>query len=535
MQPDLILYHGNFYTQWAARPRAHALAVYRGRIVAVGDDSEILALAGPNTKQLGLGGRFAMPGLHDAHIHFFQWAQGRQGVQLAGTRSLAECQARLRERITALPPGRWLVGQGWNETEWAPPHMPDADDLDAVSTEHPILIWRSDMHGAVANRAALAQGGVTATTPNPEGGVIERDERGQPTGRLFEMAINLVREGIPALTDEESDALLRDTMHLCHRLGLTGLHDQRLKGHEEGREALRAYQRLHAAGELTLRLTCNVDAEERHHLFAIGLGSGFGDERLQLGHMKIFLDGSLGSQTAWMIDPFEGSAENRGVVVTHPREVQQIVREAQQHGWAISVHAIGDQANRAMLDIFEELAAERSPRQRLPHRIEHVQTIQPEDLPRLARLGLVASVQPIHATDDMVAVDRLWGERGRNSYAFRRLLDSGAALALGSDCPVAEPNPFYGIHAAVTRQRRDGSPPGGWYPAECLTLAEALRGYTLGAAEAVGQAHQLGRLAPGYLADLIVLDRDPFAVEPAALAETRVEMLFFEGEALIGH
>ena len=313
-------------------------------------------------------------------------------------------------------------------------------------------------------------------------------------------------------------------------MGLTGVHDQRVKCNGEGAEALRTYGQLRDAGELTLRLTTNIDAMEREHAFALGLYSGLGDSLLQLGHLKIFVDGSLGSQTAWMLEPFEGTSHNYGVVVTPTEEIQQIVREAQQHGWGISVHAIGDRANREMLDIFEELLGERDARMRLPHRMEHVQTIQPDDLPRLAKLGITASVQPIHATDDMIAVERLWGARGVNSYPFRRLLDSGAILAFGSDWPVADVNPFAGIHAAVTRQRRNGSPAGGWYPAERLTVEEAIAAYTIGPAQAIGRSHIEGRLAPGYFADIIVLDRNLLTIEPEAIAETKVEMVVFNGE-----
>lgn len=534
MYPTTIFYNGDLYTQWPDCPRAQAVACYGGRIVAVGADDEVRALAGPGTQQVDLGGRFGLPGLTDAHFHFYNWAIARSEVHLAGARSLGEMQARIRARLGGLAAGRWLVGQGWNETEWQPATMPHADDLDALSMEHPMAFWRSDMHGVVVNRAALAQAGITRETPDPAGGVIERDERGEPTGRLFELAIGLIRRHIPDPTEEEALAAVREAIGAAHRLGLVGVHDQRMKGHGEGGPALRAYGRLHAEGALTLRIASNVDSAERKRIFKLGLYSGLGDERLHLGHMKIFVDGSLGSQTAWMVEPFEGTTDNFGVVVTPVEEIQEIVREAQRHRWAISVHAIGDRANREMLDIFEELAAERDPTMTVPHRIEHVQTIQPADLPRLARLGITASVQPIHATDDWVAAERLWGERGRNAYPFRRLLDSGATLALGSDCPVADPNPFAGIHAAVTRQRPDGTPPGGWYPAERLTVAEAIAGYTLGPARAQGRDSFQGRLAPGYLADLTLLDRNLFATAPEQLAETKAEMVVVGGVVVMG-
>ena len=530
MNPTLILYNGTLYTQWEQMPHASAIAMRDGRIVAVGDDDTILALAGPTSQKIDLQGRFTLPGLIDSHIHFYGWAMSRHLVQLAGVTSLAEMQARLQARVPSVPAGQWILGRGWNETEWNPPIMPCAADLDALSTEHPIFCGRSDGHGAVANSVALALAGITRDTPDPEGGVIERDEQGEPTGRLFEQAIRLVGQLVPAPTEEQTVAAIREAIHEAHKIGLTAVHDQRVKDGKEGAPALRAYTRLHEAGDLTLRVTSNIDAMERAQAFALGLSSGFGDDILQLGHLKIFIDGSLGSQTAWMLEPFEGSSDNCGVVVTTPEEIHQIVQEAQQHRWAVSVHAIGDRANHEMLNILADLADERDPNMRIPHRIEHVQTIQPDDLPRLAELNVIASMQPIHATEDMIATDRLWGKRGYNTYPFRRLLESGAILSFGSDCPVSDPNPFYGIHAAVTRQRRDGSPEGGWYPAERLTVQEAIAAYTIGAAQAVNLHHQQGRLAPTYFADLIVLDRNLLTIDASEIFDTQVEMLVFNGE-----
>ena len=530
MNPTLILYNGTIYTQWDQMPHASAIAIRDGRIMAVGDDETILALAGPTSQNIDLQGRFTLPGLIDSHIHFYSWAISRNLVQLAGVAGLAEMQARLQTRVEKTPAGQWVVGRGWNETEWQPPVMPCAADLDALSTIHPIFCRRADGHGAVANSMALALAGITRDTPNPEGGVIEKDEHGEPTGRLFEQAIRLVGQLVPAPTEEQNVAAIREAIHAAHKIGLTGVHDQRVKDGKEGGAALRAYSRLHDAGELNLRVTSNIDAMERAQAFALGLSSGFGDDILQLGHLKIFVDGSLGSQTAWMVNPFEGTTDNYGVVVTTPEEIHQIVQEGQQHGWAVSVHAIGDRANREMLNILENLADERDPNMRIPHRIEHVQTIQPDDLPRLAELNIIASMQPIHATEDMIATDRLWGERGYNTYPFRRLLESGAILSFGSDCPVSDPNPFYGIYAAVTRQRRDGSPEGGWYPAERLTVQEAITAYTIGAAQAVNLHDRQGRLAPDYFADLIVLDRNLLTIEPSAIFNTQVELLIFNGE-----
>lgn len=532
MNPTLILYNGNIYTQYDATPRASAVAMEGNRIVAVGDDVTIRALAGTQTVEQDLLGMLVLPGLVDSHIHFYAWAVGLEDVLLWNCADLGEMQARIRSKVASTAAGEWIKGSGWVETEWNPPIMPTADDLDALSTEHPIIVWRTDNHSAVANHKALELAGITRDTPNPPGGIIQRDEKGEATGRLFELAIALVADQIPLPSDEKTDRLMILAQHRLHHMGLTGVHDQRMKGHGEGQFAFRAYQRLLNRGELNIRMTSNVDAENRDCAFVMGLSSGMGNDRFQIGHMKTFVDGSLGSQTAWMIEPFEGSTDNYGIAITPIEEIEEMVREAQAHGFAMSIHAIGDRANREVLDIFEELYDERDPSVRLPHRIEHVQTIQPTDLPRLAKMGIVASVQPIHATDDYIQANRLWGARGANCYNFRSLLDSGAVVAFGSDCPVADPNPFVGIYAAVTRQRKDGSPDGGWYPDERLTVAEAVYAYTVAAHQVVGKDDRLGRIAPGFLADMIVVDRDIFTIPPREIADTMVEWVVFDGELI---
>jgi predicted amidohydrolase YtcJ len=535
MTPTLILYNGNIYTQQDETPHAIAVAIEGNRIVAVGDDVTIRALAGVHTVEQDLHGFLVLPGLVDSHIHFYAWAVGLDDVLLWNCASLSEMLERIRRKVASTAAGEWVRGSGWVETEWNPPVMPHADDLDAISTEHPIIVWRTDNHSAVANHRALEIAGITRDTPNPPGGIIQRDENGDATGRLFELAIALVAEKIPLPSQERTDRLIKLAQHRLHHMGITGVHDQRMKGHGEGQLAFRAYQRLLDTGDLHIRMTSNVDAENRAAAFALGLASGMGNERFQIGHMKTFMDGSLGSQTAWMVEPFEGTTDNYGIPITPIEEIHAIVREAQQHGFAVSIHAIGDRANREVLDVFEELYEQRDPAMRLPHRIEHVQTIQPEDLPRLAKMGIVASVQPIHATDDYIQADRLWGARGANCYNFRSLLNSGAVVAFGSDCPVADPNPFLGIYAAVTRQRKDGLPEGGWYPDERLTVAEAVYAYTVAAHQVVGRDNILGRIAPGYLADMIVVDRDIFTVPPREIVDTVVEWVVFDGELISPH
>ncbi len=535
--PDLILHHARIYTQWPSQPWAEAMAIQNGRVIALGDNETILAMAQSHTQRIHAQGRLALPAFTDAHIHLFDLARRRGQVALYEAKSLDDLLARVRAHARQLPAHAWVLGYGWNESTWPEPRFPTRWDLDAVTGGRPAIIWRTDLHAAVANSEALRRAGIHASTPNPPSGVIDRDAQGEPTGVLRELAINLVRRIIPALTEAEAQANLQAVAQDLHTLGIVAVHDQRMKDHaEEGPEALRLYQRLAAREALPLRISCNLEAAHLDTLIALGLQSGFGHEWVRLGHVKLFADGSLGARTAWMLEPYEGDPAHTGMYLTPPEEMTAIIQKAHRHGIAISIHAIGDRANRTVLDIFDEVLAGGSDTPPLiPHRIEHVQTIQPEDQPRLAAMNITASVQPIHCTDDIPNTDGLWGARGRHTYPFRNLLQSGTRLAFGSDAPVAGPNPWWGIHAAVTRQRRDGTPPGGWYPEQRLTVAEAVAAYTLGPAAAIGQVHQQGRLAPGYLADFLLLDRDIFAISPNDLPDTQVLLTVLHGQPVYRH
>ncbi len=539
LTPQIIYHSGKIYTVNPDQPWAEAVAVANGRILAVGADVEILALAGADTERVDLGGRLTLPGLCDAHIHFYNWSITRQEVELASTRSKAEMMQRIQAQAALTPPGGWIVGNGWNESRWGESRFPDRHDLDAVTgPDQPAIFWRSDMHGAAVNSAALRLAGITGATPNPEGGVIDKDAAGQPTGFLRELAIGLVANHIPAISPEALDKALAEGMAELHRLGITALHDQRMKDHDDGPQALAAYQRLRRDGRLRLRINCNIAAHDLPHLAGLGLATGFGDDTLRLGHVKVFTDGSMGTRTAWMLASFEkehpDDPDNLGVSLTPPAQMAAEFRRATELGFPISVHAIGDQANRVVLDIFEELASS-GQRPPVPHRIEHVQIIDPSDLPRLAELGITASVQPIHATDDMDTADLLLGARTAHMYNFRSLLDRGTLLALGSDAPVADPNPFLGFHAALVRQRPERADRPAWHGEERIGLKETILGYTKNPALATGWADTIGSIEPGKRADMIVLDRDLFDLTRQGfhgreVADTQVSMTIFDGE-----
>jgi predicted amidohydrolase YtcJ len=530
--PNLILYNGRFHTQDSDCPQATAVAIRDGHFLAVGDDAEVRALARPHTRLIDLGGRLALPGLTDAHFHFYEWALGLRQLPLADTTSLSDLRQRLAQRASETPPGQWILGQGWNETRWPDPRIPTRTDLDDVAPAHPAIVWRSDMHLAVVNSRALQEAGISGDTPNPPEGVIDRDESGQPSGVLRELAISLIRDVIPPPSEKETVEAMQEGFPLLHRLGLTGVHEHRIMGGADGPPAFHAYQHLQTAGELALRLWMDIPGERLDEAIALGLRSGFGDDRLRVGHVKLFSDGSQGARTAWMLEPYEDTGEC-GMPLTPMTEIAEAVRKADQAGLAVAIHAIGDRANRELLTVFEQLGTRNpKPKTHIPHRIEHVQMIRPDDIHRLARLGIVASVQPIHATDDIPMVEQSVGARGRFVYPFRDMLGAGVTLALGSDAPVADANPLWGIHAAVTRQRRDGSPAGGWYPAQRLTVAEALWGFTMGPALASGREAELGSITPGKLADLVVLDRDLFAIEPMEIAQAQVVMTVFDGQVV---
>lgn len=536
---DLILRDGAVYTGEEDRPWVTSVAMRKHRIIAVGKDEEVMAYAGPQTRIVELNGKLVLPGLCDAHIHFYDWSLGLQEVALARVESQAAMMAAIADYAGKAEADGWIKGRGWNESRWGATDFPVAADLDAVTgPDQPAIMWRSDMHGAVVNSAALRLAGITASTDDPPGGVIDRDASGAPTGFLRETAILLVADCIPEPTAAQIDTALTRGMETLHRYGITAIHDQRIKDVDDGRPLLASLRRLRERGELKLRVNANVAAHDLSHVEALGLRYGFGDDYLRLGHVKVFSDGSLGTRTAWMLDPFEklraDERDNTGVNVTPPEQMADEFRRAVLAGFPISVHAIGDRANRVVLDIFEELA-DAGLQPPVPHRLEHVQIIDPADLPRLAKLGITASVQPIHATDDMDTADLLVGPRGAHMYNFRTLRDLGTLCAYGSDAPVADVNPFLGMHAGLTRQRAERMEQAPWYPDERISMADVIHGYTKGAAQAAGWDSVIGSIWPGKRADLIVLDRDLFdladrGITGDELATAKVELTIFDGE-----
>jgi predicted amidohydrolase YtcJ len=522
-----LIHHARIHTLHAAQPAASALLIDDGKILAVGGDE----LLETRADKLNLEGRVVLPGLTDAHIHLQHHALSLRKVDCE-TVTLAECLRRVAERAASLKAGEWVLGHGWNQNEWKDPPpggggWPDASSLDAVAPGKPVYLTAKSLHAAWANTTALNMAGIGASTPNPVNGEIQRDARGFPTGILLESAMDLVSDKIPQPGVEDVMQALRAVQPVLWRMGLTGVHDF------DRRTCFMALQQLHQAGELKLRVIKNIPVDDLDHARELGLRSGFGDDWLRIGSVKAFMDGALGPRTAAMFQPYQNEPENTGILNMDGEHLFEIARRAAEVGLSMAVHAIGDRANHEVLDAYEQLRSyeRENGLPALRHRIEHVQVLHPEDAGRLAQLDIIASMQPIHATSDMFMADQYWGTRSRLSYAWQTQLSRGARLAFGSDAPVESPNPFLGLYAALTRRRADGSPsPEGWIPGEKLTMHEALEAYTINAAYAGGMESRLGMLAAGCLADLIVLDKDPFTCPAEELLEMQSSATMVGGD-----
>lgn len=527
---DMIITNGRIYTVDPAQPWAEALACRSGRILTVGDNEDIRSTAGPDTKHFDAAGHLILPGLVDAHVHFLQYALRRKQVVLFGISVFNQILQRVAEAVQQALPGQWILGWGWDENLWDV--QPTAWHLDEIAPNNPVVLARMDMHTWWVNSMVLRQAQITAETVDPPESVIERDNAGHPTGLLREWnAIALVEPHVPEPDSATQLNWMREALAEAHQLGLTGFHDQRVE--REGKQSLRLFQELRRQGLLKHHVHVNIAADFLAEAVTLGLQPGFGDDLLWLGHMKAFADGTMGSLTALMLQPFTNAPENTGLAVTSKDQLWQLARQAKEAGFPMSVHAIGDRAVRDILDVFSELESiGPTPALAMPHRIEHVQLIHPDDLDRLARHNIFASVQPVHIQTDWATAGSVWGDRARHAYAFRALLNEGTHVAFGSDAPVAPLNPMLGIYSAVTRKDGAGQPHGGWFPQERLTVAEAVQAYTMEPAYLSGKASVSGSLAPGKWADFILLTQNLFEIPADAIAETTIQQTFFAGELL---
>ena len=522
-----ILHNGNIITLDENRPRAKALAISYGRVVALGAGDDLRRLTTAATKVINLDGKTVMPGLTDAHLHWEAQSRALRSVNVFEVSDKAIAIERVRQRVSQTPAGEWVLGQGWAQDLWRDRAFPTRFDLDAVAPAHPVYLSAKSGHAAWVNSAALQRAGVTDGTSDPEGGQIMRDADGAATGILLETAMDLVSARIPNPTGEELADMMKDAQDQALRAGITMIHDF------DEPTCLAALQILRARGDLSLRVLKQINQPWLEAAIDSGIRGGFGDDWIRIGALKLFADGALGPKTALMFEPYQGEPDNFGMAVVDKEEMIEFVSRASACGLPSSIHAIGDKAVHDTLDVFEvvrrEEAARGEARSDRRHRIEHVQIIHPGDVDRLAKLDVIASMQPIHATSDMITADRYWGERTAYAYNPRLQLDHGARVAFGSDAPVEPLDPLFGIHAAVTRQR-DGRPANGWHPEARLGVQESLLGFTQGPAYAARMEDRLGKLDEGYLADLIVLDHDITSVEPERIPELRVLGTMVDGE-----
>lgn len=506
----LILSNAKIFTLNPEQPTAEAIAIQpfedgSGRILALGESDGLQAEFGNSANIQNMNGRIILPGFIDAHMHLRRYALALDQLNV-DTPTRGDCLRRVAELANKSEPGKWIIGHGWKQQEWPEGHG-YASLLDKVSPRNPVYLIAASLHAAWVNSSALKIAGISESTEDPKNGEIQRDEAGEATGILFERAIPLVSHVIPEPSPIKVTEAIAAVQTKLWGMGLTGLHDF------DRRRSFESLQSLHERGELHLRVLKSLPLDSLQQAIELGLHSGFGDDMLRIGSIKVFADGALGPRTAAMLNPYEGEAENRGMLFYDREELFEFGRKAAESGLSLAVHAIGDRANHEALNAFEQLRKFEQEKglPALRHRIEHVQVLHPDDFARFARLGITASVQPKFTTSDMFTAEKAWGKRSQHSYAWKRLINLKTRVSFGSDAPVESPNPFVGLHAAVTRRNALGEPgKGGWHSAERLSVSEAIQAFTNAPAYLAGMETRQGRLAPGYLADLIVMDENPY-------------------------
>ena len=521
---DTWLHNVNGYTSTDEGIREFSVLVFddAGKVVASGNDD--LLADSPAENRVDGGGKTVLPGLIDSHAHVLGLGQLKSNLDLTGTPSVSDAAMRIGDYAKRFPHKRWILGRGWNQVLWPVREFPTAAQIDAVVSDRPVWLRRIDGHAAWANSAAMKIAGIDNDTADPVGGKIIRDDNGQATGIFIDLAMDLVEQHLPPPNKDDYRVALLSAVETLLAEGITGVHDAGI-----GIMNAEVYLSMADNDELDMRIYA-MTGGAGDVLDAIGKPIlAYGNDHLEIASVKLVSDGALGSRGAAMIEPYSDDAENRGLPFWTQEELNGFVKKANDLGFQVGVHAIGDLGNRMVLDAFE--AAQNGKPSPLRNRVEHAQIVQLEDIPRFAELGVIASMQTTHATSDKnMAEDRVGPERILGGYAWRRLLDSGAVIANGSDFPVELSNPFHGLYAAVTRQGRDGEPDGGWYADQALTRAEALHSFTLAAAFAARQEDRLGSLEPGKWADFILIDRNYFTVPASEIDDIQVLQTWVGGE-----
>jgi len=526
---DLLVTGGMVWTGLSSGgPQRGAVAIARGKILAVGDSAALARYVAAGTEVVHADGRLVLPGLADAHTHFIDGGFQLASVDLRSAASPREFVRRIKEYAKVLRPGEWITGGDWDHTIWPGQPLPRHEWIDSVTPHNPVFLNRLDGHEALANAAALTAAGITRATLAPAGGEIVRDARtGDPIGIFKDQALDLIDRAIPPPSPEQRDSALARALAHAASLGVTATAHMSASW-----EDLASYRRFERAGRLTLRVAVYLPLESWRAVADTVRRAGPGDDWVKIGGLKGFMDGSAGSRTAYFFRPYSDSAGYAGLLQHPEADMRTWIGAGDSAGLQIAVHAIGDRANAIILAIYDSVAQAHGPRDRR-FRVEHAQHLRPEDIPRFGKLGVIPSMQPYHAIDDGRWVEqRIGPERIKTTYAFRTLLDTGAKLAFGSDWTVAPLDPILGVYAAVTRRTLDGKNPGGWVPQQKISVAEALRAYTAGAAYATFDEGTRGVLAPGYDADVVVVDRNLFTLPPDSLDRARVRYTIVGGKVV---
>lgn len=519
---DLIVENAKIYTVNPAQPTAKAMAVAGGRILAVADD--VGSYAGPATRRIDAKGAAVIPGLIDSHGHMRGLGGLLESRDLRHVKTVAEIAAYVKEQAAQRAPGEWVVGRNWDQTNWGG-QFPTAKDLDAVAPDRPVFLTRVDGHAGWANSRALALAGITGSTPDPSGGKILRDAGGKATGILVDRAQGLVRSKIPAPTYAQIKRQLALAAAECARLGLTGVHDAGVSA-----EDLRAYKELIAEGRFPMRVYAMIGGEGALWKSYLAKGPEIGDQ-LTVRAIKLYADGALGSRGAALWQPYTDDKGNSGLMMTTKADIERVARQAVEHGFQVCTHAIGDRANRTVLDAYAAALGGHKNDKRF--RVEHAQVISLPDFQMFADNSIIASMQSTHATSDMRWIDKRIGpDRVAGAYAWQRFLKLGVPVANGSDFPVEEPNPMLGLYAAITRQDVTGQPPGGWTPDQRMTRPEALKSWTLTGAYAAFEEKSKGSLEPGKLADFLILDHDVMTAPALEIPKTKIRMTVLGGKVV---
>ena len=529
LAPDTVIVNGVVRTMDTNQPHAEALAILENKIVAVGSNADIRRVTGPNTKVIDAHGRLVLPGFNDSHVHFLMGGFSLSNVDLRDAKSPEEMARRLAAYAKNLPKGQWILGGDWDHEKWPGTPLPTKEMIDAATPDHPVFVNRTDGHMALANSLALRLSKVTKETKDPDGGVIIRNATGEPTGILKDSAEELVDRIIPERTWDEKLRAARAATEHAAKVGVTSVTDMSA-GNDVG-----LYQFMLEHGDLKTRIYAIRSIVTWDVAAKTGVRGAFGSDMLRIGGLKGFADGSLGSSTALFFEPYSDQPQTRGLLFDQmlPEGIMlERVLGADKVGLHVMIHAIGDEANKRILEIYKEVEEKNGPRDRR-FKIEHAQHLRASEIKQFAKQKVIASMQPYHAIDDGRWCDKRIGpERAKGTYAFRSLLDAGAVLAFGTDWTVAPLDPMISIYAAVTRRTLDGKHPDGWVPEQKISVEEAVRAYTMGSAYAEFADHKKGSVSVGKLADLVIVDRDIFRINPVEIENAKVTLTMVDGKVV---